>query len=218
MLLNLLELINKYNLNINNIIHIGAHTGEEHISYIQVNVSKVIYFEPLEWCYTRLYHHIANLNVQYPNKIETIIYPIALGNNQCMIDINISKHKTVDCAFGASSSILKPNKHLELHPDIIFKDVQKVSMNKLDNINISTNYNFINIDVQGYELEVFKGAKNTLNNIDYIMTEVNIDEVYENCAKIEELDDFLSKYRFKRVETCMGGRLWGDAFYIKDNK
>ena len=78
-------------------------------------------------------------------------------------------------------------------------------------------YNFINIDVQGYELEVFKGGKDTLNNIDYITTEVNRDEVYKDCAKIEELDTYLGDYGFQRVETTWDGGTWGDAFYIKNN-
>jgi len=78
-----------------------------------------------------------------------------------------------------------------------------------------TNYNFINIDVQGYELEVFKGGKKTLESIDYIMTEVNRDEVYKNCPRIEELDTYLSTYGFERVETTWDGGTWGDAFYIK---
>jgi hypothetical protein len=75
--------------------------------------------------------------------------------------------------------------------------------------------NFINIDVQGYELEVFKGSENLLNSIDYIITEVNRDEVYENCVRIESLDEFLSKYGFIRVETDWAGHTWGDALYIK---
>jgi hypothetical protein len=89
-------------------------------------------------------------------------------------------------------------------------------MNKLDNISFDREYfNMINIDVQGYELEVFKGGVNTLETVDYIMTEVNRAEVYENCPLIEELDDFLNKFNFTRVETTWDGVTWGDALYIK---
>ena len=79
------------------------------------------------------------------------------------------------------------------------------------------NYNFITIDVQGYELEVFKGGQETLKNIDYIITEVNRDELYENCARVEHLDDFLLQFDFQRVETNWEGETWGDAFYIKQS-
>ena len=80
-------------------------------------------------------------------------------------------------------------------------------------------YDFINIDVQGYELNVFKGAVHTLKNIKYIMSEVNRDEIYKNCARVEQLDVFLGGYNFKRVSTTWdnpcGVDTWGDAFYIK---
>jgi hypothetical protein len=47
------------------------------------------------------------------------------------------------------------------------------------------------------------------------MSEVNNGEVYEGCAQIGEIDKFLSAFGFNRVETCMGGGMWGDAFYVK---
>jgi hypothetical protein len=80
-------------------------------------------------------------------------------------------------------------------------------------------FNFINIDVQGYELEVFKGATETLSDIDFIYTKVNTVEVYENCAKMNELDEFLGDvYGFKRTWTKLTkGDTWGDALYIKEN-
>ena len=64
-------------------------------------------------------------------------------------------------------------------------------------------------------LYVFKGGEKTLKFIDYIYSEVNRDEVYENCTKIEELDEFLKRYDFTRVETDWTGHTWGDALYIK---
>jgi hypothetical protein len=90
---------------------------------------------------------------------------------------------------------------------------------KLDDFNYDVNkYNFINIDVQGYELEVFKGASEKLNYIDVIMTEINQDELYKDCTQIQELDEFLSKYGFERVETYWWyNDGWGDALYIKKN-
>ena len=81
-----------------------------------------------------------------------------------------------------------------------------------------TEYNFIVIDVQGYELEVFKGAKNTLDNIDYIISEINRDELYENCAKIEQLVEFLSNYGFEFIEHNWVGGTWGDGLFIKKGK
>ena len=90
-------------------------------------------------------------------------------------------------------------------------------MIRLDDAEIDiSDFNFINIDVQGYELEVLRGSENTLNNIDYVYTEINVEEVYENAPHVDELDKFLSTYGFSRVETDLSGTTWGDAFYIKN--
>jgi hypothetical protein len=74
------------------------------------------------------------------------------------------------------------------------------------------------IDVQGYEMEVFKGAKKTLENVDYIMSEINRAEVYKDCAKLEELITFLKPYGFELVEESWDGITWGDGLFIKKNK
>ena len=77
-------------------------------------------------------------------------------------------------------------------------------------------FNFICIDVQGYELEVFKGATETLKHIDCIFSEVNNIELYEGCATIDKVDEFLGKNNFKRtVTTMVEDNSWGDAVYEK---
>jgi hypothetical protein len=151
---------------------------------------------------------------------EADLFNLALGNENKKISMNI---ETVNN--GQSSSILEPELHLKQYPHIIFNNKIQVDMMKLDDLmifyksnskNKSKNFNLINIDVQGYELEVFKGAENTLNNIDYIISEVNRDYIYKNCALVNELDDFLNNYGFERKETSWDGNTWGDAFYIKN--
>ena len=101
-------------------------------------------------------------------------------------------------------------------PWINFEGTEEVEVKTLDSYNIK-GYNFINIDVQGYEMEVFKGGKNTLEGIDYIYSEVNKAELYEGCAQMSELDSFLGGYGFERVETYWPEDWynWGDALYIK---
>jgi FkbM family methyltransferase len=202
MLLNLIELNNKYNLNIKGVLHIGAHHGQEDSVYSTLGIENVIYFEPLVKSFNILKNRVPS---------NRILHNIALGNDEKMVDMNVEENNQM-----MSSSILEPKLHLTQYPHIIFNKKEKVKMMKLDSIEFNkNNFNMINIDVQGYELEVFKGSSDSLNYIDYIMTEVNRDEVYENCVKIEELDKHLSSYGFERVETTWDGGTWGDAFYIK---
>ena len=72
------------------------------------------------------------------------------------------------------------------------------------------------MDVQGYELEVLKGAAELLADIDYIHAEINRVELYEGCVMVSDLDMFLQD--FVRVNTeWWPGQDWGDAFYIRRN-
>lgn len=204
MLISLDRIIKEYNINIKGVIHIGAHYGQEYKDYIRNNINNIIFFEPLKNNYKELLN-----NIVLSDTIKA--YNIALGNMTGTIEMFV---ETVNQ--GMSSSILKPEIHLTQYPNIIFNNKELVNIDKLDNIEIDrNNFNMINIDVQGYEMEVFKGSLKTLNDIDIIYSEVNRDEVYEKCCKVDELDIFLNEYGFNRVLTSWDGNTWGDALYIK---
>ena len=83
---------------------------------------------------------------------------------------------------------------------------------------IQQNLNFLNLDIQGMELKAMKSMGDHISKLDFIYTEVNTEYVYKNCALLKEIDEYLSKYGFKRVAIKMCGNYgWGDAFYIKQN-
>lgn len=202
MILDFDTIINKYNLKINGVLHIGAHHGQEYKLYKSHNISNLIFFEPLK----------DNFNIlKMTTEDECILYNIALGNKSGFVEMFVETDN-----YGMSSSILEPKLHITQYPFIRFNKREMVEIKKLDDINFNkANFNMINIDVQGYELEVFKGAVNVLKNIDYIISEVNVDELYAGCAKLNEVTDFLNRFGFKLVEVDMSGGNWGDALFIK---
>jgi|688.fasta_scaffold42441_3 FkbM family methyltransferase len=205
MLLDFKNLIKKYNMRITGVIHIGAHYGQEHSLYEDESITNIVYFEPLSKNYKILKENVGD---------KSVIFNYALGNEDKKIMMYVESANQ-----GMSSSILKPKIHVDQYPHIVFNNTEEVEMKKLDEIDLNfSKFNLINIDVQGYELEVFKGAEKTLNSIDYIISEINRDEVYENCAKVEEVDIFLSQFSFERVETNWAGYTWGDALYVKNKK
>jgi len=204
MLISFTNLHNKYKLNIKGIVHIGAHYGEEIQEYVDNGIQKITVFEPLSKNFEILSQRLQNVNADIEG------YQVALGSKKGTATMYLSSNEA------QSSSILKPKQHLELHPDVLFDGMEEVEVSLLDDYDIG-DANFINIDVQGYELEVFKGGKKTLENIDYVYCEVNRDEVYEGAPMVEELDEFLGTYGFERVETHWPETYytWGDALYIK---
>ncbi|NEO81470.1 FkbM family methyltransferase [Moorena sp. SIO4G3] len=199
------KIFQKYQLQIKGLIHIGAHYGQEYEIYQNYQIPNLVFFEPLSHNFEILQGHVVNTTS------NTRLFHKALGNENKKIKMYVERANQ-----GMSSSILKPKKHLEQYPQIVFDSEEIVDMVRLDDIlEDKENYNFIVIDVQGYELEVFKGSQETLKTIDYIITEINREELYENCARVEQLDEFLGEFDFKRVETNWEGETWGDAFYLK---
>lgn len=207
MIIDFSHLCTKYDLAITGVIHIGAHHGQEAQDYIAHNIKELVFFEPLA---EPLAHLVTNLQ-KYSDLAEIEVFPYALGNKEETVEMYVSNRDQM------CSSVLKPKVVLEQYPDITFDKKESVDMVRLQDCDINFDkFNFLNIDVQGYELEVLKGAgKEVLDKIDYIYTEVNRAEVYEDTPHIDEIDSFLSEFGFERVETDWIGDTWGDAFYIK---
>lgn len=189
------DIVKKYNVKLTGVIHVGGHLGEE-IPLYKKQTNNIHIFEPLKECFDAIDPSV--------NK-----YNVALGSKKQILPFNVANNKQ-------SSSFLKPKTHLQEHSWVHFTENERlIEIDTLDSYNI-TDCNLLNLDVQGYELEVLKGGIHTLTNIDYIFTEINEKELYENCAQLKELDCLL--YDFKRAETVMTNHGWGDAFYIRKNK
>ena len=201
-------------MNIHGVIHIGAHYGDEYEKFRGVGVTDFLMFEPHPDNFAKLKDHIKNADV---GGINVTLENVALGHREEEKTMYVeTANKSMSC------SLMKPLKHLELYPHITFDSTIKVNQISLDDYFDNSDldikkFNMINIDVQGYELEVFKGSLDTLYHIDYIMTEVNLDELYEGCPMMSDLDEFLGNiWGFERVDQrIVGNNTWGDALYIK---
>lgn len=203
MLINLHELVKKYNIKFKGILHVGAHECEEIGDYLfYLPVTKILWVEAMK------------------DKVDMIK---KLSNNVVLIEHAVVSDKIEKVKFnvsnnGGSSSILEFGIHETHHPHVWYVDSFETETKLLKDIicNYNIDFNFINLDIQGVELKALKGMEQYLNNVDYIYTEVNDDYVYKNCALVGEIDEYLKKFGFERVETqwCSDYK-WGDAFYIK---
>lgn len=194
-----------YGITPKGVIHIGAHHGLEYSEYIDAGITDMIFFEPVKSNYEGLLRTLPDMD-----SIKT--FNIALGNESGQKRIYVEKANQ-----GMSCSLLEPAHHLVMYPWITFNDFEVVDIEKLDNIEFDRSlYNILNIDVQGFELEVLKGSVETLKTINAIYTEVNKVEMYKGCALVSDLDDFLQGFGFKRlVDNIEHNGRWGDALYIR---
>jgi len=200
------KLLETHNIQVHGILHIGAHKCEELEAYVTGGCPKdrILWIEGNPELY--------KFNKQKDSEIKILNYLVHEDDDKEII-FNITNN-------GQSSSVLELGLHQYFYPGIIY--VKKIAMftKRVDTIykehNIDPNFaNFLNIDIQGAELLALKGMGDLLHNFDYLYLEVNTDYVYKDCALVGEIDDYLSKYGFKRIETQMTDQRWGDAFYVK---
>ena len=196
------ELVKKYNLSINGLLHVGAHECEELNVY-----EKYIARENILWV-EALEDKVINLKNKYENiNIEQAI----VSDIEEEVTFNVSNN-------GQSSSIFEFGLHEKYHPNVHYINTLISKTQCLKDIlkkYPTIPFNFINLDIQGAELKALRGMEEYLNKIDYIYTEVNSDYVYKGCALVTDLDEYLKLFGFNRVDTVWTEYKWGDAFYIK---
>ena len=190
------------------IIHIGAHELEELEDYLKGNVSKVIWIE----ANSNKYNFIKN---KLQNHKNMVLGRFAAGSKTGNQILNVANN-------GQSSSFLQLGTHLINYPEINYSSKIDVEIKKLDdwldeNFKNRKIYNFINIDIQGYELEALKGMTDQLKIADYVYLEVNFEQVYKKCAELKEIDKLLLKFGLVRVALRKTNAGWGDAFYSRNN-
>jgi len=205
-LLNLAHLKSKYSLKVEKIVHVGAHEGQEVEEYLEnFSNAEINLFEPQP-------NLFAILKSKYEKRKNINLYDFALGSEAGSSTMYSASNG------GLSSSFYKPKEHLIEHPEIKFELQDNIFQIKtLNQLNI-LNIDFLNIDTQGYEMEVLKGSTSALeNDIKYIILEVNKRELYEGCPLVYDIDKFLKTYNFIRTDThfWLDSYSWGDAFYIK---
>ena len=205
MLIDFKELFPKYSIKPTGILHIGANVGEEFNTYMDLGVTAQIWIEANPSIYEKLKSNISS-------------NPNAMAINCAIGDVDsvpVILHESNNA--GQSSSILELGTHKEQHPDVHYVRDIPINMRRIDCLiseEVIKNYNFLNIDIQGFEGQALTGMENYLKYFKWIYLEVNRAEVYKDCWLIDKIDAFLSYHGFERVETKWVGN-WGDALYIR---
>lgn len=228
MLFNFPELLKEFDVKISGLIHVGSHEAGEIEVYSQLGIQNVLLIEanpyrfrnlvetltvgrvntncsPLQ--YKQLPEHLAKITKQYKacnyaivdKDIETVTLHLSSsdGGMDSIYNINEEGSSRSWCRYSVVGRV----------------DVPAITLDTL--MKESTEYNFLNIDVEGAELDVLKGSEKLLKHIDYIMLETQDIQRFHNTPTSKEIDQFLTSHGFikrKYFDTTMS---WGDAFYIK---
>lgn len=207
MLIKFENLVNDYGAVVTGILHVGAHNCEELDAYTShgVPADNIYWVEAMP-------EKVEKMQAEKPG---VKIYQAVVSNEDGKtVSFNVASN-------GQSSSMLDFGSHAKTYPGIRYVKQLELTTTRLatlvarEGIPMET-VNFMNLDIQGVELDALKSMDSLLDGIDYVYTEVNTQQVYKGCCEIGELDAFLSGKGFERVATSLvRGAGWGDAFYVK---
>lgn len=192
------------------VFHVGAHECEEKQAYNEKGIpdSSIVWVDG---------------NLDLVNKMKSKGVPNVFFALIDEVERDVQFHITNN---GQSSSILEMGTHATKYKDIWVTETRKQRTTTIENLSKNdsidfTNLNFWNFDIQGAELLALKGAGDLLKYADALYLEVNTEEVYKNCAILNELDDFLKEKGYTRVALSIyknGQGIedgWGDALYVR---
>ena len=160
-------------------------------------------------------------------------FPFALGENN-------EKRKLYITENPMCTSLYKPNeKLLSLYHELQYMNLKKeteietITLDSfVDKYSIDT-IDFIKIDVQGAELDIFKGSKKLLSNVLKIVCEVEFLPLYHDQPLFGDITKFLSQYNFmfnkflglhgrtlkpliaNESKTIASQHMWTDAIFVQ---
>ena len=176
------------------IIDVGAHVGETFFKLIDINKNSSIYsFEPSKNNFKKLeFNTYRNKNIKayniglgHKNEFkyfyENISSPISSF-------LDFDKNNQLKTLWGIND--IKKNKKYKVK---IFKFDTWIKDKKIKTIEL------FKIDTQGFELNVLKGAKESLNKkiIKNIIVEIIFIKVYEKQPKFNEINNLLNDYNYE---------------------
>lgn len=212
------EELDKYCPEFKGAIHGGAHALEEYLYYLPRN-SGLVYWVEANPLLAKQYQR----KLKYNNNLSKldVLYNYALWHTSGeTMTLNIANN-------GQSSSLLELGTHAVVHPEVEYVDKVDVETITLDDLAEKRwlededpgmlEAQFLNLDLQGVELDVLRGATDLLtNSLRYLYLEVNRDPLYKGCGLVGEIDEFVGRFGFERVLTEIYPHLgWGDSLFVK---
>lgn len=177
-------------LGVRTILDIGANTGQFAKGVRKAGWARqIVSFEPTSEAYKRLSEHARK------DPLWTAAPQMAIGSIEGEVEINISVNSV-------SSSIFQvDHRSTDVEPDSGFRAVEKVAVRDLDSVMLPEwQAPFtMKIDTQGFELEVLRGARATLENTAVVSIEMSLSKLYEGGASLVDVYSFLEQAGFRCI-------------------
>jgi FkbM family methyltransferase len=178
-------------LGIDTVLDVGANVGQ-FAQTLRAHGYKhrMVSFEPLS-------NAFAQLSAQARLDHDWECIQTAIGDQEGEVEINVAQNSF-------SSSILPMcDAHLASAPDSVYQRRERVPLHRLDSYEskwkTAACHLFLKIDVQGFERQVFEGARRTLAQARALEVELSLVPLYQDQPLALEIVEFLSRAGFRLV-------------------
>lgn len=200
-----MDLVRRYKITPTQIIHVGAWEGLDVPEYKTLGIPKITLVEAMP-------DKASALRKRYGQDEQVQIIEAAASD---------TSNETISfypLAYG-SSSLLKPKIESlqQVFADFVELEPILVRTMKIDDLKISqASAVMMIIDVQGAELQVLRGAKETLKSVILIKIEVSTTAYYEGQSFRDEITAFLKNCGFIKVSERISKKMGqGDAIFMR---
>lgn len=174
-------------LNPDLIVDVGANRGQFTLAALHVlPKANILCFEPLSSAFNEL-----TKLFNYESRVS--MHKTAIGDIDTYMPMNVSNKED-------SSSLLQiSERQTKIFPGTEHFDIEKVAVNRLSKFlgnDLLDKNILVKIDVQGYELEVLRGAGELLSKVQTIYVECSFTELYAQQAVVKDIIKYLFTFGF----------------------
>lgn len=172
------------------------------------------------------------LNDKAPDGVK--YHAVALGRRDEDREFFMTRHPMCGSLYKSNERYIERYNNMEVAMLAGTETLTTKSLDSFASIYEMPPVDFIKIDIQGAELDVFQGGAGTLENVVAIVTEVEFVPLYKDQPLFGQVDEFLSRAGFAFHKFLnLGGRalkpfvyennpnfasqhMWADAVYVRD--
>jgi 2-O-methyltransferase len=181
------------------ILEVGCNDGDSTQMFLK------LFENPTLYCFEPDPRAAARFRQKVGDRPNVHLLQMAISDREGTIDFYQSGGKLdewylMNCmpeGWDLSGSIRQPYRHLKKHPAVTFENKIEVPTATLDSVckkNGIGSVDFIWLDVQGAEMDVFRGAADTLARTRFLYTEYSNRQLYKGQRGLRDLLKYLNDF------------------------
>ena len=192
-------------------IDVGSHKGE-FLSYLLKLKYKRIY------CFEAQKDIFSILHKQYSKNKKIKLFNIGLADKNSIKQFYVNKISSSSTFSKSKDTFFSKFKRFVLNSDNFYEKKYSIKTKKLDDLLLDKKMKdiFLKVDVEGFELNVLKGAKKMIKkNVKFVLVEKHFFQLYKDYTP-NKVDLFLKRNNFRLIKKFTFPLLYfQDNIYIK---